>query len=95
MPSDNEQETQETVSSVYLKPPVFSETSVPTWFRVLEAQFHIGKIISLRTKYFHALAQLPTDVVERISPAELDSQDYSRLKAAVISIYEQRCSTIS
>ena len=81
--------TSGTISSVRIKPPVFTETSVPTWFRILEAQFHLAKISASKTKFFHALSQLPADVVDRLPPSSLDTEAYDDLKAAVVSTFEQ------
>ena len=88
-PNNQDGSEDEVISSVKIKPPTFSETSVPTWFRVLEAQFHLARISTTKTKYYHAVSQLPAEVLDRISQTELEAEDYDRLKKAVTTTFEK------
>src|SRR5678815_5289296 len=83
---DNNQREAESISTMKIKPPTFSESSVPTWFRVMEAQFHLANIRSSRTKYFHVMSQIPPEVLDRISQAELGAEDHDLFKTAVINL---------
>jgi hypothetical protein len=87
--NDDQQVETENISSMRIKPPAFAESSVPTWFRILEAQFHLAKISSTKTKFYHALSQLPPDVVDRLPQPSLDSESYDVIKQAVITTFEQ------
>lgn len=80
---------EESISSFKIKPPVFSETSVTTWFRIVEAQFHLANIRSSRTKYFHVMSQIPPEVLDKISQNDLDDEDYDKFKKSVIGTYEK------
>lgn len=82
------QETN-SVLRVSVKPPSFMETAVPAWFKILEAQFHLSKITSCKTKFYHALAALPPEVVARVPAATVENEDYATLKDEVVSSYEQ------
>lgn len=88
MPSDTENE-EENVAQVGIKVPSFMEAAVPAWFHIIEAQFHLKKIKTEKTKFFHTLSNLPPDIVSRISTTELESQNYTTLKDSVISLFER------
>ena len=79
----------DTVQRVAVKVPPFMETAVPAWFKILEAQFHLSKIVCSQTKFYHALSSLPPDVITRMPAAAIEEEDYTKLKDAVISSYEQ------
>ena len=80
-------EIKEDIARVSIKCPQFSENNPNNWFRVLEAQFTLSGISVSGTKYLHALANLPTDVVDNLSEEILDAAEYESLKEAVISFY--------
>ena len=65
------------------------EASAAAWFSIMEAQFALAKINQENTKFFHALAALPAEVVTTLSQSILNDQRYDNLKAAVINAFEQ------
>lgn len=75
--------------AITIKPPVFSETSPASWFRILEAQFHIRNITVSATKFFHALSALPTEVLDSVSTATFEGENYENLKVQILSFYEK------
>lgn len=75
--------------SVGIKPLKFSETSPATWFKVMEAQFHIRKITQSQTKFFYILSALSTDVLDNVPSNLIDKEDYGELKDSIISFYEK------
>ena len=70
------------------RPPLY-EIFAPAWFRALEAWFDLEKISTTRTKYIHALSQLPIEVLDRIPQPDVVAEDYDRLKKAVTLISEE------
>jgi hypothetical protein len=90
MAPHNETELQEGVTNhVSIKPPQFLETSASSWFKIMEAQFVIGKVTLTQTQFFHCLGALPSHVVDKLSNDILESHNYSTLKEAVVSFYER------
>ena len=85
----NNPEEAAQVRAVSIKAPEFSPACSSTYFRILEAQFNLNNITVSRTKFFHAIASLPTTVVDNISTTILDSSDYDEIKKAVIAFYEK------
>ena len=81
--------TAAAVQQVSVKVPPFMETAVPAWFKIMEAQFHLARIVSSQTKFYHALSSLPPDVITRVPAAAIEDEDYPKLKDAIISSYEQ------
>ena len=77
------------VEFVAIKPPPFLETAATAWFAILEAQFHLRKITSEETRFYHALAALPPEIITRISEEQISSRTYSTLKDAVVSAHER------
>ena len=75
--------------AVSIKPPAFSETSPALWFKIVEAQFSIRGISQTQTKYYHALANLPTEILDNVPPEIIEGENYDDLREAVISFYEQ------
>ena len=51
MPDHDEGQAQ----AVAVKPPAFQETSVPGWFSIMEAQFHLRGISSEKNKFIVSL----------------------------------------
>ena len=76
------------VQFVAIKAPPFLETAATAWFAILEAQFHLRSIKSEETKFYHALAALPPEIISRLPADVLSSSTYSSLKSSVIGIYE-------
>jgi hypothetical protein len=85
----DENQSSASVAAVRIKVPAFLEASASAWFRILEAQFHLSNITTERTRFFHTLANLPPEVVSRISPSELDSASYDTLKSSILALYER------
>jgi len=75
-------------AAVSIKAPVFDQHNPNSWFIVLEAQFELANIVNDRTRFFHALANLPPIIVSNISAGALRAADYDQLKAAVLQQYE-------
>ena len=71
-----------TVSAVGIKTPPFYRTCPEAWFRRMEAQFYLSKVVSETTKYYHAIAALPEDIANLVIFDE--KPDYKMLKARVI-----------
>lgn len=80
---------EERVQHVSIKAPLFSEGNAIAWFSILSAQFEIANIQSDRTKFFHALSSLPTDVVGHLPPDILSGTSFSKLQEAVVNFYEK------
>lgn len=75
-------------SAVSIKVPPFVENSPATWFIILEAQFQNLSIAVSKTKFYHALANLPVSTVQRIPQTVITSEDFDLLKSTVVSNYE-------
>ena len=58
------------------------------WFVVMEAQFHLAGITITSTRFYHALAALPPEVVSQLSSDTLTAQDYDCLKNKVVELHE-------
>ena len=54
----------------------------------MEAQFHLARVTLPTTRFFHALAALPPEVVGQLPSSTLTSQDYSTLKDNVVELHE-------
>ena len=74
-----------TINKVAVKPPIFMESNVAAWFFIMDAQFNIAQISMSSTKFYHVLAALPAEVVGRIPQDILETNDYKKLRDAVIS----------
>ncbi|KAK4291063.1 hypothetical protein Pmani_036082 [Petrolisthes manimaculis] len=86
MGEDGEQAEAHHVS---IKPPPFMESSVEGWFTIMEAQFHLQRITSEITKFFHVLSALPPNVVGQLSSDTLNSRTFKTLKPEVIQLFER------
>ena len=75
-------------STVSVKPPTFMAANPTAWFVVMEAQFHLAHVTLPSTRFYHALAALPPEVVGQLPTTILTSQDYSALKDKVVELYE-------
>ena len=85
----NEEDTSSSqLHHVSIKPPPFMETAVSGWFAIFDAQFHLRKITSEETKFYHILAALPPDTISKISPEILTKKSFSELKTALIELHE-------
>ena len=72
-----------------IKPPAFMDTAVEGWFAIMDAQFHLARITSTRSQFYHVLAALPPDTVSRLAPDVLSKATFDDLKQAVIDLYAQ------
>lgn len=77
------------VDHITIKAPEFIENAPTAWFSILEAQFQLRGVTVSTTKYYHALSQLPSDVVAHIPHDVFTQQNYETLKTAVVSSYER------
>ena len=74
--------------------PAFTPSHVEYWFFVLEANFHVSRIRSESTKFFHTLAGLPPNAVARVKDVVYSkTYNYSTLKTALIRAYAEDKST--
>ena len=89
MPSDSEVKSEQTVNIVGVKMPAFMETAAPAWFSILEANFHIKNITAEKTRFFHLIANLPPEIVAKISAGMITNQNYTETKGAVIANHER------
>ena len=89
MPDDDDTKGASPLNVVGVKMPAFMETAASAWFSILEANFHIKHITSEETKFFHLIANLPPEVVVKISASLITQQQYAETKAAVIAIHER------
>lgn len=80
---------QPTIDHISIKAPQFIENAPTAWFSILEAQFQLRGVTVSTTKYYHALSNLPSDVVSHIPHDVFIQQDYDSLKTAVVSSYEK------
>jgi hypothetical protein len=69
------------VARLQIKPPPFYQKSPVLWFKQMESQFFLAGIQSTITKYHHAMAVLPEEVICNV---DLSINDYDALKVAVI-----------
>ena len=76
------------IQHVSIKPPPFSPGNAAAFFHVFEAQFHLAHITTKETRFFHALAALPPEIISRLSPTILNNRVYTALKASVLSTHE-------
>ena len=70
------------VARMQIKPPPFYSKSPALWFKQMESQFFLAGINSPVTKYHHAMAVLPEDVVCNVT--DLAADNYDELKSAVL-----------
>ena len=75
-------------SAVAVKAPMFTEKAPLAWFKILEAQFHLANITKNETKFYHALASLPPDLVAQLSTDVLNQADYDELRSSVCEHHE-------
>lgn len=86
-PKESPVESGATVSHIAFKPPTFDETCATKWFRIIESMFSTSRISQSATKFNHVLSNLPIATVNKIPDATLDTQDYEKIKEAVIGLY--------
>lgn len=77
------------IHAVAIKPAAFKETAVSGWFMTLEAQFSLNRVTSETTRYLYAFSSLPPDLAYNLPTSITSEQNYSKLKDAVIEIFEQ------
>jgi len=75
-------ETRSEISHVSVKILPFYSKNPSVWFRQMESQFHLAKVVSSETKYHHILSALPEDIAANL-PFDEDSS-YENLKKAVL-----------
>ena len=75
----------EIITAVSIKPPIFSETSSAMFFRVMEAQFSLKGITVSKTKFYHVMSAVPTNILENIPIQVLDGEDYDITKITKIT----------
>ena len=71
------------MARLQVKPPPFYRKSPELWFKQMESQFFLAGIQSSITKYHHAMAALPEEVMCNITDS-LSFCDYDALKTAVL-----------
>jgi hypothetical protein len=76
------------VAATSIKSPPLTEKCPSAWFTVLEAQFYINSISRASTKFYHAIAGLPPNVIISVPENILKGASYDELKASVISHFE-------
>ena len=57
------------------------------WFRHIEAQFNIKKIMDKKTRYFYAMSKITADLhmyVEDVDEAQVTEESYDKLKTTLI-----------
>lgn len=74
------------VSRVAIKPPPFYRHNPAVWFRQLESQFELAQITNEQTRYHHVMATLPEDVAINLNPT---LNTYSGLKDLILQIYQK------
>lgn len=70
---------------VQLKIPPFYKKNPATWFKQLEASFHLTNITRETTKFAHALANLPEEFATEVPD---NCSTYADLKRAVLNVLE-------
>ena len=53
-------------ANVHMKLPTFWPAAAEVWFAQADAQFAIGNLTSRKTKFYHAVADLPQEVASQI-----------------------------
>lgn len=77
------------IHHVSVKPPPFMETAVKGWFAILDAQFHLARITSDETKFYHVLSSLPPDTIAHLPQEILIRKNFGSLQEAVTDMYEK------
>ena len=74
---------------VSVKAPKWDPDDSNAWFAILDAQFVLPGITVAATKFYHAIAVLPPDIVGKLDPAIIAASSYTNLKAAVLKEVER------
>ena len=74
------------VGRITIKPPTFYRSNPQVWFRQLESQFALAKIIGFQTKFHHVMGAVPEDAAINLP---LDVSSYESLKEQIIGIYQK------
>ena len=77
------------IGRVSVKPSEFSDASAAGWFAIIEAQFVLANITVDSTKFYTALAALPSLTVQRLSAEILEEKSYNKLKESVLLLVER------
>jgi len=83
------EEQQGNVYHVSVKIPKFNHFNVNRWIGQAEAQFTTGRITSPATKFAYLYGSLPEDVVNKLSDAAANGNDYEALKAELIHTFTE------
>lgn len=86
--TDSTSSSDTQANAISIKPPVFMATNPDAWFTVLEAQFHLANISADITKFYHALAALPPEIVAKLHSTTLSSHSYDTLKEKIKEQHE-------
>lgn len=70
------------------KLPAFPPNNAAVWFEIAEAQFALCRITDSTTKFYHALAALPPDVVAAVPKSIRNAAKYEPFKEKIESLYE-------
>lgn len=57
--------------------------------QILEAQLHLAHVTNCTTQFYHAIAALPPEVINTLSPAPLDAKNFQIPKSAVLSEHKK------
>lgn len=87
--SNDDEKSAAHLNVVGIKMPAFMETAAAAWFSILEANFHIKHITTEETKFFHLIANLPPDVITKISATVIANHSYKETKEVVVNIHER------
>lgn len=74
---------------VSIKAPKWDPENAHAWFAILDAQFVLSGVTVASTKFYHALAALPPEVVGRLDSVLFTSTSYADLKTAVVKEVER------
>ena len=75
-------------NAVSIKAPQFAESSASAWFVIMDAQFNNCSITVSSTKFYHSLANLPPQIIQRLSADVLKSESFEELQKAVLELVE-------
>lgn len=86
---EDQQQPNQPVQAIAVRPPPFSGNRIKGWFIVLESQFETSNINQSATKFRHVISNLPLDVCEKLSDADLTSNDYDALKEKLLNLHSR------
>ncbi|KAG1665080.1 hypothetical protein GQR58_019554 [Nymphon striatum] len=80
---------QHGVGHVSVKAAAFIKSAASGWFQIMNAQFHLAGINNRQTKFYHTLAALPAEIIDRIPEDILSSTDYEQLKSGILDLFQE------